>query len=54
MRSWPSQVLGIAALCQLAAKGNSAQLGRLKLSQVPPNRMAVLARYALGSKAPLR
>lgn len=29
------------------------RLGRLKLSQVPPNRMAALARYALGSKAPL-
>ena len=29
------------------------QLGRLKLSQIPPNRMtAALARYALGSKAP--
>lgn len=29
------------------------RLGRLKLSQIPPNRMAALARYALGSKAPL-
>lgn len=29
------------------------QLGRLKLSQIPPNRMAALARYALGSKAAL-
>lgn len=29
------------------------QLGRLKLSQIPPNRMASLARYALGSKAAL-
>ncbi len=29
------------------------QLGRLKLSQIPPNRLAALARYALGSKAPL-
>jgi hypothetical protein len=28
------------------------RLGRLKLSQIPPNRMAALARYALGSKAP--
>nr|WP_246108868.1 hypothetical protein [Streptomyces sedi] len=28
-------------------------LGRLRLSQIPPNRMAALARYALGSKAPL-
>ncbi|MCZ7431685.1 DUF4158 domain-containing protein [Streptomyces sp. WMMC1477] len=28
--------------------------GRLRLSQIPPNRMAALARYALGSKAPLR
>ncbi|MCX4736944.1 hypothetical protein OG611_40050 [Streptomyces sp. NBC_01363] len=26
------------------------QRGRLKLSQIPPNRMAALARYALGSK----
>ncbi|MFJ4859116.1 Tn3 family transposase [Streptomyces sp. NPDC088730] len=29
------------------------RLGRLRLSQIPPNRMAALARYALGSKAPL-
>ncbi|GAQ50280.1 DUF4158 domain-containing protein [Streptomyces acidiscabies] len=29
------------------------QLGRLKLSQIPPNRMASPARYALGSKAAL-
>nr|WP_262697948.1 hypothetical protein [Streptomyces sp. NEAU-383] len=29
------------------------RLGRLKLSQIPLNRMAALARYALGSKAPL-
>lgn len=29
------------------------QLGRLRLSQISPNRLAVLARYALGSKAPL-
>lgn len=29
------------------------QLGRLKLSQIPPNPMAALAQYALGSKAPL-
>lgn len=29
------------------------RLGRLKLSQIPPNRMAALARYALGSKAAL-
>ena len=29
------------------------QLGRLRLSQIPPNRLAALARYALGSKAPL-
>ncbi|WSX33625.1 hypothetical protein OG520_42565 (plasmid) [Streptomyces sp. NBC_00984] len=29
------------------------QLGWLKLSQIPPNRPAALARYALGSKAPL-
>lgn len=29
------------------------RLRRLKLSQIPPNRMAALARYALGSKAPL-
>lgn len=28
-------------------------LGRLRLSRIPPNRMAALARYALGSKAPL-
>ncbi|MFF3333730.1 Tn3 family transposase [Streptomyces sp. NPDC002888] len=27
------------------------QLGRLKLSQIPPNRLAALARYGLGSKA---
>lgn len=27
------------------------QLGRLKLSQIPPNRLASLARYGLGSKA---
>jgi hypothetical protein len=34
-------------------RGRSAfQCGRLKLSQVPPNRLAALARYALGSKAP--
>nr|WP_237552768.1 hypothetical protein [Streptomyces sp. SID5789] len=29
------------------------RLGRLKLSQIPPNRMAARAWYALGSKAPL-
>ncbi|MDW6066369.1 hypothetical protein SAZ11_62255 [Streptomyces sp. FXJ1.4098] len=29
------------------------QLGRLRLSQIPPSRLAALARYALGSKAPL-
>ncbi|CAL9644983.1 hypothetical protein SUDANB178_06416 [Streptomyces sp. enrichment culture] len=29
------------------------RLGRLRLSQIPPNRMAALAPYALGSKAPL-
>ncbi|MFJ2893540.1 Tn3 family transposase [Streptomyces sp. NPDC087218] len=29
------------------------RLRRLRLSQIPPNRMAALARYALGSKAPL-
>jgi TnpA family transposase len=29
------------------------RLGRLRLSQIPPNRMAALARYALGSKASL-
>ncbi|CAM5723846.1 hypothetical protein SBADM41S_03340 [Streptomyces badius] len=29
------------------------RLGRLRLSQIPPNRMAALARYALGAKAPL-
>ncbi|MFD5199672.1 DUF4158 domain-containing protein [Streptomyces sp. NPDC058375] len=29
------------------------RLGRLRLSQIPPNRMAALARYALRSKAPL-
>ncbi len=29
------------------------RLRRLKLSQIPPNRMAALARYALGSRAPL-
>ena len=29
------------------------QLGRLKLSQIPPNRLAALARYGLGSKAPM-
>ncbi|MER6639634.1 Tn3 family transposase [Streptomyces microflavus] len=29
------------------------RLGRLRLSQIPPNRMAALARYALGSKAAL-
>lgn len=29
------------------------RLGRLRLAQIPPNRMAALARYALGSKAPL-
>lgn len=29
------------------------RLGRLRLSQIPPNRMAAMARYALGSKAPL-
>jgi hypothetical protein len=28
----------------------SFQLGRLKLSQIPPNRMAALARYALGRR----
>jgi len=27
------------------------QLGRVRLSQVPPNRLAALARYGLGSKA---
>lgn len=28
------------------------QLGRLKLEQIPPNRLSALARYGLGTKAP--
>ncbi|WP_436771318.1 Tn3 family transposase [Yinghuangia sp. YIM S09857] len=32
---------------------SALKLGRVRLSQVPPNRLAALARYALGSKAPL-
>lgn len=55
LRRPPTRTTGTAfarALERVAEIG-AFQLGRLKLSQIPPNRMAALARYALGSKAAL-
>ncbi|MEU9888762.1 hypothetical protein [Sphaerisporangium sp. NPDC051011] len=55
LRRPPTRTTGtaIARALERVDEISAFQLGRLKLSQIPPNRLAALARYALGSKAPL-
>ncbi len=55
LRRPPARTAGAAFACALERVGEIGAywLGRLRLSQIPPNRMAALAWYALGSKVPL-
>lgn len=54
MRRPPTRTTGTAMKAALQRVEDIAafQLGRLKLEQVPPNRLSALARYGLGTKAP--
>ncbi|KPC84526.1 hypothetical protein ADK82_00275 [Streptomyces sp. NRRL S-4] len=53
LRRPPTRTTGTAFARSLerADEIGAFQLGRVRLSQVPPNRLAALARYGLGSKA---
>jgi hypothetical protein len=54
MRQPPTRTTGTAMKGALQRVEDIAafQLGRLKLEQIPPNRLSALARYGLGTKAP--
>ncbi|GAU71419.1 transposase TnpA [Streptomyces sp. NBRC 110611] len=54
MRRPPTRTTGTAMknALQTVEEISAYRLGRLKLSQLPPNRLAALARYGLGTKAP--
>lgn len=54
MRRPPTRTTGTAMKGALQRVEDIAAfgLGRLKLEQIPPNRLSVLARYGLGTKAP--
>ncbi|MGO4756523.1 DUF4158 domain-containing protein, partial [Streptomyces sp. 2MCAF27] len=54
MRRPPTRTTGTALKAALQRVDDIAafQLGRLKLEQIPPNRLSALARYGLGTKAP--
>ncbi len=54
MRQPPTRTTGTAMKGALQRVEDIAafQLGRLKLEQIPPNRLSALARYGLGAKAP--
>ncbi|EXU64041.1 hypothetical protein Z951_32915 [Streptomyces sp. PRh5] len=55
LRRPPTRTTGtaFARALERVDETSAFRLGRWKLSQIPPNRMAALARYALGSKAAL-
>ncbi|GAB3002398.1 Tn3-like element Tn3 family transposase [Streptomyces pseudoechinosporeus] len=54
MRRPPTRTTGTAMKGALQRVDDIAafQLGRVKLEQIPPNRLSALARYGLGTKAP--
>ncbi|WP_234426253.1 DUF4158 domain-containing protein [Streptomyces kebangsaanensis] len=54
LRRPPTRTTGTAMMQALQRVDEIAayRLGRVKLNKVPPNRLAALARYAVGSKAP--
>ncbi len=54
LRRPPTRTTGTAMKAALQRVDEIAafQLGRVKLNKVPPNRLAALARYGLGTKAP--
>lgn len=54
MRRPPTRTTGTAMKAALQRVDDIASfhLGRLRLEQIPPNRLAALARYGLGTKAP--
>jgi Domain of unknown function (DUF4158) len=54
MHQAPTRTTGIAMKGALQRVEDIAafQLGRLRLEQIPPNRLSALARYGLGTKAP--
>lgn len=54
LRRPPTRTTGTAmkSALQRVDEISAFQLGRLKLSQIPPNRLSSLAKYGLGTKAP--